>query len=327
MSTTRRLKHISAAVFLGFSLSLVLPADAGAASRTKTTATRTRSFLYRVRRGETLHSIARKFGITVKALRNANDLDSDKLYAGQRLMIPGRAQLASRSSHKRPTPPVYTTPAPPVPLTTTVVQRSELVIGGEILSPKPMRVRRGPKNFHATLAIVAPGTPLRLLSEDNGWYAVQLPNGEIGYILGDEFNVEVQIPDPSWTPQEVHGSDIVREAMRYLGIRYVWGGESDRGMDCSGFIYMVFQTKLPGLERLRSYDYFQMGAPVDKESLMPGDLVFFTTYARGPSHVGIYVGEGKFIHASSGAGLVTITPLDHLYYAARYLGARRLVKP
>jgi len=119
----------------------------------------------------------------------------------------------------------------------------------------------------------------------------------------------------------------VREAMRYLGTPYVWGGESSRGVDCSGFVYVVFSGRMPQLARLRSFDYFEMGVSVDRADLQAGDLVFFTTYAPGPSHVGIYAGDGRFLHASSGARRVLATPLDDRYYAARYVGGRRLLNP
>jgi len=334
MSPTRRLKQIATIGILG--LALVLPsfADAEAAprryrarSKTATTSRAPGPVFHRVRRGDTLQTIARRYRISVQALRSANRIRSDRLRVGKKLAIPGRVPVPSRSAvQRRPVMPLVVAPPPP-PVITVVQVIPELVVGSEVLAPKPMRVRRGPKDFHGTLAIVAPETPLRLLSEDRGWYEVQLPTGEVGFLFVDDFNVEVQIEGPAPAPETVKAVDIVREAMRYLGVRYVWGGESARGMDCSGFIYLVFQGRLPGLERMRSFDYYRMSTPIDTASLVPGDLVFFSTYKRGPSHLGIYIGDGKFIHASSGYGVVTITPLDDPYYAARFVGARRLIKP
>ena len=191
-----------------------------------------------------------------------------------------------------------------------------------------MRVRSAPKSYYPTLVLVPADTPLLLVSAEEGWFEVRLPSGEVGWVSEDDFRIPqhpAPIPEPE--PQLVRGLELVREAMTYLGTRYRWGGETARGLDCSGFIYVVFANRVPGLARLRSFDYFRMGVRVDRANLQPGDLVFFTTYARGPSHVGIYAGDGTFIHASSSAGMVTISSMDDPFYAARYLGAKRLLKP
>ena len=102
------------------------------------------------------------------------------------------------------------------------------------------------------------------------------------------------------------------------------GGNDPAGFDCSGFICYVWQNFGVILPRTAD-EQFKIGLPVEWQDLETGDLVYFSTYASGPSHVGIYIGNGKFIHASSGAGKVTITPLLKPYYAQRYIGARRLI--
>lgn len=122
------------------------------------------------------------------------------------------------------------------------------------------------------------------------------------------------------------GAALVRTARRYLGLRYRYGGSSpSRGFDCSGFVYFLLSRY--GIRAPRTAaELFRMGVPVKKSALRPGDLVFFrnTARRRGITHVGIYIGDGKFIHASSGRGRVTVTPLSDPYYAARFAGARRL---
>lgn len=115
---------------------------------------------------------------------------------------------------------------------------------------------------------------------------------------------------------------IVEFAKEYLGVKYVWAGQSSSGFDCSGFTSFVFDYFNIDLPRMADAQ-FNTGSKVSK--LEPGDLVFFTTYEPGPSHVGIYIGDNKFIHASSGAGHVTITSLSESYYQSRYLGARRVI--
>jgi len=116
---------------------------------------------------------------------------------------------------------------------------------------------------------------------------------------------------------------VTHTALRYIGVPYVWGGTSFGGVDCSGFVYAVFEHN--GIDLPRTADsQFEVGKPVSTRDLQPGDLVFFQTYAPGASHVGIYLGGGRFVHASASDG-VRIDDLSMDYYASRYLGARRLI--
>ncbi|UQZ34281.1 hydrolase [Paenibacillus sp. PK3_47] len=108
-----------------------------------------------------------------------------------------------------------------------------------------------------------------------------------------------------------------------IGTKYVSGGVSTNGFDCSGFTMYVFNKigiKLPH----QSGSQYQMGTAIAKDEMRPGDLVFFNTSGKGVSHVGIYVGEGKFAHASSSRG-VTISSLSESYYVNRYVGAKRIM--
>lgn len=117
-------------------------------------------------------------------------------------------------------------------------------------------------------------------------------------------------------------SEVIATARSYIGVPYVWGGESPSGFDCSGFTQYVLKRNGITIPRVTSAQYVT-GVSVSKSNLRVGDLVFFTTYKPGPSHVGFYIGGGKFIHASSSKG-VTISGLDSSYYSDRYIGARRV---
>jgi len=112
---------------------------------------------------------------------------------------------------------------------------------------------------------------------------------------------------------------------KYWGTRYKFGGTTANGFDCSGFMCKIFteaySVKLPR----NSKKQYQAGRYVAKSDLKYGDLVFFNTSGYGVSHVGVYIGNGKFAHASSSKG-VTISRLDNVYYKSRYLGARRILK-
>lgn len=122
------------------------------------------------------------------------------------------------------------------------------------------------------------------------------------------------------------GVRLVREARRYLGTPYRWGGDGPGGFDCSGFIvYLLSRLGYPIPDRARTASqlFARVGRSVSYGELRPGDLVFFTTYRPGASHVGIYLGGGKFIHASSARSRVTINDLSKGYYRRRFVGARR----
>jgi cell wall-associated NlpC family hydrolase len=119
----------------------------------------------------------------------------------------------------------------------------------------------------------------------------------------------------------------VRVAQRYLGTPYVWGGESARGFDCSGFIMRVMRDL--GYKALphSAAEQFNYGTPIAKGLLKPGDIVFFAnTYKPGVSHVGIYLGRGRFIHAANSQVGTIVSHLNEPKWVEKYAGARRLVR-
>lgn len=117
--------------------------------------------------------------------------------------------------------------------------------------------------------------------------------------------------------------NLISNAFQYIGVPYVFGGTSPWGFDCSGFTQYVFASVGVTLPRMADSQYYS-GRSVSGANLRPGDLVFFETYEPGSSHVGIYLGNGEFIHAGSSTG-VTVSGLYDSYWGARYLGARRFV--
>jgi cell wall-associated NlpC family hydrolase len=121
------------------------------------------------------------------------------------------------------------------------------------------------------------------------------------------------------------GKQIVSQALRYKGTKYKFGGTTQRGLDCSGLIARVWSDlKMKKIPRVSSALY-QTGQPVRLAELRPGDLVFFKdTYKSGISHVGVYTGNNKFVHAANHRKGVTITRLSDPYYQLHYAGARRL---
>ncbi|MCL9970461.1 S-layer homology domain-containing protein [Anoxybacillus kestanbolensis] len=128
-------------------------------------------------------------------------------------------------------------------------------------------------------------------------------------------------------PSFAYASDsydrLVPLAKKYVGVPYQFGGSSEKGFDCSGFTRHVMSGVGVTLARTTAEQYKQ-GSAVKKEDLRVGDLVFFETYKKGPSHAGIYIGDNEFIHASSSKG-IAVSSLDDSYYKKRYIGARRVL--
>lgn len=128
-----------------------------------------------------------------------------------------------------------------------------------------------------------------------------------------------------WTAGQIKKERVGQTAKKYLGVPYRWGGKTPSGFDCSGFTSYVLNANGIYAGRTAEQQYGQ-GYWVSKSNLRRGDLVFFSTYKPGPSHVGIYLGNGKFIHASSGQGQIVISDLSNSYFAEHYLGAKRVIR-
>ncbi|MCA1323333.1 C40 family peptidase [Herbaspirillum sp. alder98] len=120
-------------------------------------------------------------------------------------------------------------------------------------------------------------------------------------------------------------SELATQALAMLGINYRYGGNSpDTGLDCSGLVRYVFKEALGTDLPRTSAEISRVGEKVGKSDLQVGDLVFYNTLRRGFSHVGIYMGDGKFIHSPSAGGQVRIESMDESYWKKRFNGARRI---
>lgn len=121
------------------------------------------------------------------------------------------------------------------------------------------------------------------------------------------------------------GQQLVRRSLSLIGVRYRFGGTSPRtGLDCSGLVQHVFDEALGFPLPRRSEEMSREGTPVPLDGLQPGDLVFFDTLRRAFSHVGIYIGENRFVHAPSSGGRVRVESIASRYWARRFNGARRM---
>ena len=185
-----------------------------------------------------------------------------------------------------------------------------------------VNVRSIPSTDGNILTKVYRGTTVELLSLADNWYAVSV-NGTKGYIRSDYVRV--------YTPGVASGvgAEAVEAAYDYLGVRYSYGGASPKGFDCSGFtmyIYGLFGCSLP---HSATSQWQSTGTYVERSDLQPGDLVLFCdpslSNGKACSHVGIYVGDNQFIHASSSStGYVKLSSLSENYYSNYYVGAKRV---
>jgi cell wall-associated NlpC family hydrolase len=163
-----------------------------------------------------------------------------------------------------------------------------------------------------------------LLSKSGTWSKVKTPKGKIGYV-SSKYITTKKISRGVGVSDLSAAEEVIAYAKRYLGCNYVYGGSSPSGFDCSGFAQYVFKHVGISLDRTAASQSKQ-GRWVSKNDLIAGDLVFFDTNGghNDINHVGIYVGNGKFIHASSPRYGVLITALSESYYERSYMTARRV---
>ncbi len=146
-----------------------------------------------------------------------------------------------------------------------------------------------------------------------------------GVVLYSAEETQAEAANPQVTSWQAKAQEVLINALSLTGIKYKYGGSNpDTGFDCSGFVRYVFSQAanltLPPTARAIS----QIGKTVKKDELQPGDLVFFNTLKSAFSHVGIYVGDNKFVHAPRTGGAVRVESMQSSYWASRYNGAQRL---
>ncbi|MGI5817056.1 MAG: SH3 domain-containing protein [Armatimonadota bacterium] len=193
-----------------------------------------------------------------------------------------------------------------------------------------VNLRAGPGTDHEQIAQAVLGTEVIILDREGDWYRVVLDNGKTGYMASWLLDTRAQRrvrqgEEQSAPPSPAgFGQSVVATAKKFIGSRYVRGGASPAGFDCSGFVHYVLAQHGVNVSR-SSRTQFSQGTPVSRNDLQIGDVVFFkNTYRSGISHVGIYVGGNQFIHAANSRTNVRISDLNSAYYAPRYAGARRM---
>ncbi|MFZ5898134.1 MAG: LysM peptidoglycan-binding domain-containing protein [Bacillota bacterium] len=253
---------------------------------------------YTVKAGDTLWGISNKYGVSVNQLKAINSLQGELLSIGQVLVIPGTGTGSPG--------------APPSRSASTV----HVVKAGDTLWQIAQKYNTSVSAIMSANRLASDRLQIgqRLSIPRAADYQSQAARPK---------NLSTLPPAPVSRSGDGVARDILDVAHAQLGKPYVWGSSGPDGFDCSGFTSYVFKQFGISLSH-SSYEQFKQGVSVSSDELQPGDLVFFTTYSKGASHVGIYTGDGQFIHASSSKG-ITYTSMSDSWYGPRYLGARRML--
>lgn len=252
---------------------------------------------FTVQPGDSLYLIAQRYHTSVASLKTLNHLSGDLIFPGQHLEV----------------------------------ETSD--VAGDLQ----------PATVSTQVVTVQPGQSLWSISQAHGVSLSQLEqwnhltnnsilhvgekiqlNGPSSSYATDNLSARSGGPMSTNLSEAVLGEEIAQYARQYVGYPYVYGGMSPSGFDCSGFVKFVYAHFGIYVDRT-SYGQFAEGVHISESDLQPGDLVFFDTDGHGPSHVGIYLGDGEFISAQTPASGVQIASLYNEYYwAPHYIGATRI---
>ncbi|MGG0716204.1 LysM peptidoglycan-binding domain-containing protein [Robertmurraya massiliosenegalensis] len=271
---------------------------------TKTESAPTTVTSYTIVKGDTLSKIAKQHNITLSDLMKWNNLDHHIIYPGQKLKV----------SNSTPTTETKPQPEQSTDKKETTVETAT----------STYLVQKGDTLSHISKKF---GTTVSQLKSLNGLKSDLIFVGQTLKVSGKETIVEaVKEESKTETTENVvtipaSAQKVIEESKKLLGVSYVWAGSTPAGFDCSGFIYYAFKSSGVSVSRLSTEGYYSRSYYVDAPQ--PGDLVFFeNTYKSGISHMGIYLGENQFIHASSSKG-VMISSLNEAYYQQRFDGFKR----
>ncbi len=287
---------------------------------------------YNVKKGDTLAKIAKKYGVSAQSIRDANDLSGNALKLKQALIIPtGGKKKSVQAGKNTPVKKSYYV-AKKGDTIYSIAERTGLPVNDikRINHLTSNKIKKGQR-----IALLKPAGPKESSKSTSrkGEDTAELeedPDELIDEAGGDNLVIDLrkEVEDSSYllgkwkSPEE--RSLFVKVAKGFLGAPYRLGGSSVRGLDCSAFvmkIYQLFDISLPRTAREQAH----IGMRVSRTELQEGDLVFFNT-RRAFGHVGIYIGNNQFVHASSGkrAREVKIDSLDKPYYDQRFIKAVRL---
>lgn len=277
---------------------------------------------YTVKNGDNLWEISKKFNVSIDDIKRANNLKDKKLKVGMKLEIPDNKSIKVKNKSQAQNNDVS--------IQYHTVKRGEnlfRIANKYNISVEELKrlnnLNKNKLNVGQKLIVKKIATPIENISIRT--------NERVPVLSAANMENETKLDEL----EEIKASEdlsklsiterILLFAKKMLHLPYRFGGNNFNGLDCSFFVKKVYS--LVGIDLPRSArEQFAKGITIDKEELKPGDLVFFRTYAKFPSHVGIYIGDNLFIHASSKSKKVTIDSLDAPYYIKRFIGAKRILE-
>lgn len=212
--------------------------------------------------------------------------------------------------------------------TITAVSPADTVYATVNAGGSSLRVRQGPGTNYGILGSIYDGNRFPITGKTNGWYQISY-NGRTGYVSADYVLVQTlkdleQPTQPTVDHNATLADQIVAYALQFKGYPYVYGTAGPNSFDCSGFTSYVYAHFGYTLNR-SSKDQIKNGVPVSKSQLQPADLLLFSSNGTTVTHAGLYIGDGKFIHASTATTGVIISDLNSTYYTNHYYAARRII--
>jgi cell wall-associated NlpC family hydrolase len=281
---------------------------------------------HRVKKSDSLYSLSKRYHVSVQALKSANNLVNSHLKVGEKLVVPPRSSSVaeSRRASVKASVAVYK------------VRKGDTLY--RIARKAGLSVEELKRINGISGKSIKPGRILSLRESDQPQEVAKKPARSFTVRNTELFSNEeyertlAELTDSDQEKTVDLGKDLElttdaskrlkKSAFSFLGTRYRFGGTSRNGLDCSSFVQHVFRDldiQLPRTAR----EQYRTGEPVTSCELQKGDLVFFRTYASFPSHVGIYLGDNKMIHASSRDHKVVISSMNTPYFRSRFIGAKR----
>ncbi|MFJ8257624.1 LysM peptidoglycan-binding domain-containing protein [Peribacillus asahii] len=253
---------------------------------------------YTVKKGDTLTKIAKKYDLTVKKLKELNNLKSNTIYVNQKLVTSKKETTAAKATVSIKNEKTTTYKVVAGDTLTKIANKHNLTLG-EL------------KQLNKLSSTVIKVGDTLIVSSSSTETIIDLP---------EETNSSANTYETENGPSI---DKVIAEAKKVIGTPYSWAGSTPAGFDCSGFVYYAFKKAGYSISRHSSSTYYALGKTVS--SPQRGDLVFFATGSNRSvvNHLGIYLGDNQFIHASSSKG-VMISSVNDSYYKSRLIGYKRL---